>query len=200
MNEIELALAKLTDQQKRKVLRAFDAFSQGAIERDHFIRIVSNIIVNGNARAYLIGAAIARRTIEDATGEVDLLPPPAYGTQHLQVAKVEHAIVTILAEEALDTAMQLERLTTASAATAAADGGSDVVKHSKRVRGWVRALDADACQLCRWWWREGRVWDPTHPMPRHTGCLCQPKPIVKTTTNFQSANQAQARRDERNRA
>ncbi|HET7386135.1 MAG TPA: hypothetical protein VFJ19_05645 [Nocardioidaceae bacterium] len=46
------------------------------------------------------------------------------------------------------------------------------------VPGWVRGLDADPCQLCTWWWREGRVWPMTHRMPQHPGCTCQPVPVL----------------------
>ena len=48
---------------------------------------------------------------------------------------------------------------------------------SPLVEGWTRAMDAAPCQLCRWWWREGRVWPKNHPFQTHTGCACVPRPV-----------------------
>lgn len=45
------------------------------------------------------------------------------------------------------------------------------------ARGWKRGLESAACQMCKWWERDGRLWPDSHPMPRHTGCRCQQIPI-----------------------
>lgn len=52
----------------------------------------------------------------------------------------------------------------------------DSLRADTRVEGWQRGLEPDGCQLCVWWWREGRIWPKLHPMPTHTGCRCQQIP------------------------
>lgn len=54
---------------------------------------------------------------------------------------------------------------------------SDNVRESKLTEGWTRDMDADPCQLCRWWWRNGRTWPKQHPFQTHVGCACVPRPV-----------------------
>src|SRR5699024_7495195 len=83
------------------------------------------------------------------------------------------AVSTALAGD-LDAAMQLGRLAGNEPLDAANDAFADGMRRDKRVKGWVRGLDSDPCELCVWWWREGRIWQPDHTMPRHVGCVCSP--------------------------
>ena len=54
---------------------------------------------------------------------------------------------------------------------------SDNIAASPLVEGWTRHMDADPCQLCKWWWRDGRVWPKKHRFQTHTGCACVPRPV-----------------------
>lgn len=69
------------------------------------------------------------------------------------------------------------RLGRAEPLNTAARTYSDSVRESTLTEGWTRGMDADPCQLCRWWWREGRVWPRDHPFQTHTGCACVPRPV-----------------------
>lgn len=73
---------------------------------------------------------------------------------------------------------RIARLARAEPLEAAQQATHEAMQQQPLVEGWIRQMDADPCQLCRWWWREGRVWPKAHPMPRHTGCNCQPKVVV----------------------
>jgi hypothetical protein len=42
-----------------------------------------------------------------------------------------------------------------------------------RIVGWRRKLNADACELCRWWSRGGQLFPPDRRMPTHVSCLCE---------------------------
>jgi hypothetical protein len=46
----------------------------------------------------------------------------------------------------------------------------------KRVNGYRRGINPDACELCFWLWKEGYVYHIDQPMHRHTGCRCWPIP------------------------
>ena len=74
--------------------------------------------------------------------------------------------------------MRLERLARSEVFEAAQQATHDAMQKQPLVEGWVRHMDADPCQLCRWWWRDGRIWPKAHPMPRHKGCNCQPKVVL----------------------
>lgn len=187
MNPIEEALKALTKQQQAKLARAWDAFQRGMIDREMFVDLAINTLLGGNAKGYLLGMATIRGEIEAVTGTVELVTPPPATTG--DVKRLGKALDTILASN-LDTTMQLARLAEGEITHAAAKGAEEVVSRSKRVKGWTRALNVEACQLCRWWWRDGRVWQPDHPMPRHTGCMCMQRPIVSTTSNYQTVRQA----------
>lgn len=76
--------------------------------------------------------------------------------------------------------MRFERLARAEGQEAAARAYSEAVKESEQVTGWARGISADACQLCRWWGRGGRVWNADHAMPTHKGCTCNPVPVTTT--------------------
>ena len=59
----------------------------------------------------------------------------------------------------------------------AAKAYSGQLANSELVEGWVRSMDPDPCQLCQWWWREGRIWPKEHPFQTHKGCACVPRPV-----------------------
>lgn len=88
------------------------------------------------------------------------------------------AAATVLAEpDAAET--RLARLARAEPLEAAHQGTDDAVQKQPLVQGWVRQMDADPCELCRWWWRQGRVWPKDHPFQRHTGCNCRPRVVLR---------------------
>lgn len=71
----------------------------------------------------------------------------------------------------------IARLARAEPLNTAAQTFSGQVADSPLVEGWTRQMDADPCQLCTWWWREGRIWPKEHPFQTHTGCACVPRPV-----------------------
>ncbi|QZT54606.1 hypothetical protein [Mycolicibacterium austroafricanum] len=87
------------------------------------------------------------------------------------------------------------RLARAEPLNTAARTYSTSVRESTLTRGWTRGMDAAPCQLCQWWWREGRIWPKNHPFQTHTGCACVPRPVW--ARNIQST--MKSRQLERNR-
>ncbi|AWG51484.1 hypothetical protein DDT48_20160 [Mycobacteroides abscessus] len=74
--------------------------------------------------------------------------------------------------------MRLQRMARGEVFEAAQRATHDAMQKQPLVEGWVRHMDADPCQLCRWWWREGRIWPKSHRMPTHKGCNCQPRIVA----------------------
>ena len=180
-NQLERLLDSLTANQKERVRVALVSLEEGLLTSSEFVDLVAGVVLSGNARAYSIGAALARSLIENQSGLVETTPAATAG-HALDDQRVRSGLATILAADQ-DTLMQVQRLAGNEAQQAAADGSSDVLAASRRATGWVRELDTDACQLCRWWWRDGRVWRTDHPMPRHPGCGCQQTPVVDVATD-----------------
>lgn len=70
----------------------------------------------------------------------------------------------------------LTRLAAGEIAATAQHQVFDQNRRSGAVKGWRRQMDGAACQLCRWWSRDGRIWPTAHPMPKHVGCRCVARP------------------------
>lgn len=51
-------------------------------------------------------------------------------------------------------------------------------KAPKRINGYRRGINPDACELCFWLWKEGYVYHIDQPMHRHKGCRCWPIPTT----------------------
>lgn len=76
--------------------------------------------------------------------------------------------------------MKLERLVTNDYYFTAQETTHQAMQaQDNLIIGWTRDMEATACQLCRWWDRDGRVWPVTHRMPTHKGCACSQKPVIK---------------------
>lgn len=191
MNATEEALNRLSREAQGQVLAALDRYEDGTITLDEFRAVVASFVLAANGQGYVIGYTTTRRAIEELTGLPEVPRVPDHDGKvphHLDPDRISKALVTIGVAEGAR--MRLGRLVDGEAKEAAADGTRDVITGSKRVKGWVRSLDSDACELCRWWWREGRVWRPDFTMPRHTGCTCTQTPVVTTTDNYQTTEQA----------
>jgi len=77
-----------------------------------------------------------------------------------------------------DTQMRIERFARSETLETAQSATVEAMQHQPLIEGWTRQMDADPCQLCRWWWREGRIWPKEHPFQSHKGCNCQPKVVL----------------------
>lgn len=53
-------------------------------------------------------------------------------------------------------------------------------KPERGIIGWRRVLNADACELCRWWYRGGYVYPPERLMRTHISCQCAQEVVFDT--------------------
>ena len=151
-------------------------------------------IAQANSRAYALADLSLAATVMLGTGDavpvVGVLPP--YG----DTERLSKAATTVLdVAQASDTPEAIVcRLARAEPLESAANAYGQAMQRQPLVEGWTRNMDADPCQLCTWWWREGRVWPKAHPFQRHKGCACTPRPVL--ARNIQSTGYT--RRLERN--
>jgi len=76
----------------------------------------------------------------------------------------------------------LERLARAEPLAASQEAVVEVMEAQPVVVGWRRQLDADPCQLCSWWWANGRIYRTTVKFQKHPNCNCQPEPVIEGET------------------
>lgn len=151
-----------------QVLAALALYEAGKMTADALTAVVAAYIAAGNSAAAALAdlALAAAVTVQTGAPAAPLgITRPADDPERLT-----RAANTLLGSSA--TAARWQRLAEAEIKEAATRAYSEGAKRSPRVTGWTRGLKADACQLCRWWSRDGRVWDADHPMPTHKGCTC----------------------------
>lgn len=183
----ESLLTRIVGTATEKARKLLDLYEAGSIGLPLFIDAMSQLVDQARAQGSMQAAQVLRAYVEDALDSPAVvsprIPPADFG-------RLEQSLTTIMGSDQ-DTLMQLERLVRGETTQAAHDTYRDTMKEIPEVEGWVRGLDSGACQLCRWWWRAGRLFHPSTPMPTHTGCMCHPVPTVKRTRDFQTAKQAE---------
>ena len=182
----EKALGSLTGKVQHRAEALVDAFESGQISQGTFITALADVVGQARAQGATYAVAVLRDYVETAL-EAPVAVSPAMPPADLK--RLEGAVVTILGSDQ-DTRMQVVRLATGETLDAAHKAYGDTMEKLPMVNGWTRGLDSQACELCQWWGRDGRVFRPEHQMPRHTGCVCHPVPTVTRTSNFQNEKQA----------
>lgn len=172
----------VVEQTIAQVLAALAAYAAGTLTYDAVAGIVAAYVAAGTSGAAALGDVALAAAVTVQTGQVAAplgITRPA--TEPDRLAQATRTVLDDLdltaADEDLQEALRaaetrLIRLTAAEIRKATADAYDAAVKASDAVTGWTRGLEPQACQLCRWWWREGRVWNADHPFQRHKGCDC----------------------------
>nr|WP_141217801.1 hypothetical protein [Rhodococcus sp. 06-156-3b] len=156
------------------VAQLWESVQSGRLSVDEFQTMTAELITVANGKGASVAEASLRAYVEAETGTVDLSTPTVRAAP---TERLHRALGTILASD-LDTLMQLKRLAFNEPLGAASEAYTDGIKRHKSVKGWRRGVELKPCQLCQWWARDDRVWPSYHPMPRHTGCLCHPIPVI----------------------
>jgi hypothetical protein len=172
----EATLKQLSENSKDILLRAWSAVERGDLPRAVFPNIAAEIVAIANERGRAAAEIALNGYLIAAVGEVTA--PVVVAAVVDDRDRLEKAFATITASDK-DIIMQLERIGVVEPLEAAARRMSEGIQQDKRVKGWVREMDSGACQLCRWWWREGREWPAAHPMPTHKGCVCTQLPVTR---------------------
>ena len=181
VEKYQTSTESLAAQAQAQAHAVYTAYQAGRLARDQAEALIVAVVNVANAAAVTVADAGLSVQIEHATG----LPTPATGIAPADgTERLQKAVHTILEEEQPDpelpdnTEMRIERLARSEPLEAAENATIDAMQQQPLVEGWTRQMDADPCQLCRWWWREGRIWPKEHPFQSHKGCNCQPKVVV----------------------
>lgn len=173
-----------------QVLAALAAYQAGTITLDAFVSVIVAFIQAGCLRAAALADLSLAAVLTTSTGTAIAPLGVGPGDHALDGDRLTRAARTILDDlnnrattdfdaELTKAQNRFLRLAEAEIKEAAARAYSAAVAESEIVTGWTRGIAADACQLCRWWSRGGKVWPADHEMPTHTGCTCNPVPVAK---------------------
>lgn len=184
-------LEQLGDHLARVLAGLWADVEAGRITVDEFTELAVQLVEISNARGRVAAEAAFRSWAEQVTAQPEGVAITAT-PRTAEAERLTKAVNTITnATASVDTVMQLERLARNEPVQAATDAMTEAMSGSELVSGWRRGLEPGACQLCVWWWREGRVWRANHPMPRHTGCTCTQIPVHnERTANYQEGTAA----------
>src|SRR5699024_8262003 len=118
------------------------------------VRVARHIATN-NGRAWNIGALSFNVEAVDLTGVHGSMSDVTVDRHFLDIHRLNRGLVTITDDETslAAIAQRIHRLALAEFAEAAQKGYAAALKKDRRIQGWTRGLEADACQLCVWWWR-----------------------------------------------
>ena len=151
---------------------------QAGAAPDEIAEALAVLVGGHNSAAGAVAEALAAEQLA-AWGAAAPTDSAAGLAHQLSTDRLRQAAGTVL--ERLDLAdlatlatveMSAERLARAEAVKAAQARYGSTMASSEDTGGWIRQLEPDACQLCRWWSREGKTWPADHVMPTHTGCTC----------------------------
>lgn len=177
-------VAKIRATAEKQVLEAYRWYGLGRITQPQFVQLASALVAQANNTATALADLSLSAELVSVTGTAHTAAgtlPKAYDQKRL--AK---GITTLLDDVAAgdDITDRLKRFASSEPLTAATNTFSEGVSSSSTVEGWVRQMDGDPCQLCRWWWREGQVWNKDTRMQHHKGCACTQRivPIPKKVT------------------
>lgn len=170
-------LISLAEDTERRVLDVYRAFLAGHLTRDEAVERIGLLVSVANRQGVMLADLAFSAEAMAQTG----VAAPTVGvtpTDDLdRLTKAADTTLTVAETSAVSEAI-VARLARCEPLESAANAYSDAMIRSGKTKGWVRQKSANACQLCTWWWREGRIWPAEHPFQHHKGCTCTPKPVI----------------------
>ena len=173
------ALERLGTTAERSILAELGRYTSGQISLDTFVDLAATVVALGQQQGRLAAELAVLAWLQSiGAAPVPVAAPPI--EHYMDSKRVRDAIWTVVgsgAQEQLE--MRLGRLAHAETVESSQRAFNEALQRSGLAEGWIRGLEAGACQLCRWWWREGQAWPVDHVMPTHKGCTCTPIPVEK---------------------
>ena len=135
---------RIREDTKRKVMAAWRMYGTGQITRRQFEQLAAAILGQAGVKA----AAVADVSVSLELSALNRRLEATAGVLPKRRTYLD-AVETILDDTDHDTIMQLKRLALNAPLEAAQTAASTAISQSG-ASGWVRQMDPDPCQLCRW--------------------------------------------------
>lgn len=186
-------LVALADSNDRTVQAIYALYLSGRLSVQEAIALMAAAIAQANSRAYALADLSVAASVMVGTGSVATVAGILAPDDASRLTKAAATVLDVADASEAPEAI-ISRLARSEPLESATTAYSEAMRQQPLVEGWVRQRDADPCQLCTWWWREGRIWPKDHPMPRHKGCECVQRPVFAKSI----ASTGYTRRLERN--
>lgn len=171
-------LTELSGEAEQQAVALYLAWETGQIDDATFVAVLAAIVAAANNRAAALAdlslAATITAALQAPVPTLGLTPP---ADDHDRLTTAASTLLGTLTTTP-DPQARVARLGRSEPLTTAARAYSEGMARSRHVTGWTRGLSPSACQLCRWWARDGRVWPDDHPLKTHKGCTCYANPVV----------------------
>lgn len=181
LSEYQAATMRLANLTRDQATGLWVAHTDGDLVEDVAADLIAQAVNVGIARAVGLADAWLSRQIEEASGQ----PTPTTGItprdHFLRLRKAGGTIFGRFRHKEIDAdegRMQTGRVGHSEPLEAGQRATAEAITKHPLVKGWVREFDADPCQLCTWWARDGRIWPADHPMPTHKGCNCSQRIVL----------------------
>lgn len=171
-------LVELGERAERSVLGVYRRYLDGTITEGMAVELLATLVQKFNLQAATLADVSLAATLMAETAAPVPVTAAAPVVELERLAKAAGTVLTVAEASEVPEAI-VGRLARAETFTAGQTAYSDGIASSKATKGWTRGISPQCCQLCRWWWREGRVWPKDHPMPTHKGCTCSPIPVIR---------------------
>ena len=172
-------LVRLAGRAEKQALALLAAYRAGRLDRETFAAVLAALVAAANNQAAALAdlslSAAVSVALQRPVAPLGILTPAGDAARLLKASQT----LTDALDGTPDPDARVARLARAEPLETAAKAYSEGMSRSEHVTGWTRSLNGEACQLCTWWWREGRVWAADHPMPTHKGCTCTPEPVTR---------------------
>ena len=171
-------LHELGQETERQILELWQLVPDELDPAD-FDELAAIVIATASAQGQTLAELSLVALVAAELGPAAAAPAAApVGAHHLDTRRLSRALSTARESSTGDPTARLARLARSEPVESSQRAYSRAIREHPAVEGWVRGLDADPCQLCTWWHRDGRVWPKSHPMPTHTGCECEPRAVL----------------------
>lgn len=177
----------------QSLTHSYQLYKEGLISRAAMVDTSTALLENTARQAAAYSRTAYESYVAELTRELPNMLNVASVPAVTDKAGIRQAINTIIDGEADQIERRLQRLGSSVGIDEVQTSWGDELEADHRVDGWTRGLEPNACELCVYWYRDGRIWPKTHRMPVHKGCTCQQIPTV-TTESIQPISPRQQRR------
>lgn len=170
-------LDRLSDDTEARAQKVLDQLEAGDIDQETAIALLTTIILVAQKR----GAAVAEFSFAAQVSTMSGTPTVTRGLKAGSQKDIVFKIIerTLSTSKGIDeTKTRIVRIARNEPQEIAKQTYGKAMEASPKVEGWTRGLDADPCELCVWWSRDGRVWPKNYPLQHHKGCNCTQVPVL----------------------
>ncbi len=161
-----------------RLVALYEALRVGILTSEEFVERAAVLVGAAQARMWSLADASLATFLTAETGRA----VPALGiVAPDEGPRLRDGLATLLAVvDPEDPAARVARYGRAEAAGAFQDGYSvAMAERPDDVVGWKRVLNVNACELCNWLYRGGKVYPTGRNFHRHPGCGCHPEPVLR---------------------